>query len=119
MKSGMDRKKKVLSADIIVTGTKEKPYFEIKYKEVGKKHYNLGFGSYYLGYVFEWKDEYLEVIEKRNILKKILQINMRQKIIKCITKIILNNYKNKALQCGLYGTAEHINSILDINESIF
>lgn len=72
LKSGTDRKKKVLSADIIVTGTKDKPYFEIKYKEVGKKHYNLGFGSYFLDYVFEWKDEYLEVVEKRNALKKLL-----------------------------------------------
>ena len=97
MKSGMDKKLKVLSADIIVTGTEDKPYFAIKYKEVGKKHYNLGFGSYFLDYVFEWKDEYLEVIEKRNVLKKLLQINMRQKIIKCITKLTLNNYKNKAL----------------------
>lgn len=72
MKSGMDRKLKVLSADIIVTGTKDKPYFEIKYKEVGKKHYNLGLGSYCLDYVFEWKNECFEVIEKRNVLKKIL-----------------------------------------------
>lgn len=68
----MDRKLKVLSADIIVVGTKDKPYFEIKYKEVGKKHYNIGLGSYYLDYVFEWKDECLEVVEKRNVLKKLL-----------------------------------------------
>lgn len=68
----MDKKLKVLSADIIVAGTKDKPYFEIKYKEVGKKHYNLGFSSYCLDYVFEWKDECFEVIEKRNVLKKLL-----------------------------------------------
>ena len=68
----MDKKLKVLSADIIVAGTKDKPYFEIKYKEVGKKHYNLGFSSYCLDYVFEWKDEHLEVVEERNVLKKLL-----------------------------------------------
>ena len=34
---------KVSEIEIIVTGKKEKPYFEIKYREVGKRHYNIGF----------------------------------------------------------------------------
>lgn len=52
-----ERKIKVSSIDIIVTGTKDKPYFEIKYKEVGKDYYKEGFGSYCLDYVFDWKNE--------------------------------------------------------------
>ena len=46
---------KVSDIEIIVTGKKEKPYFEIKYREVGKRHYNIGFSSYNLDYVFDWK----------------------------------------------------------------
>lgn len=42
---------KVSEIEIIVTGKKEKPYFEIKYREVGKRHYNIGFSSYNLDYV--------------------------------------------------------------------
>lgn len=65
-----DKKLKVLSADIIVTGTKDKPYFEIKYKEVGKNHYNIGYSSYCLDHVFEWKNEYFTVVKKKNVLKQ-------------------------------------------------
>lgn len=65
-----NEKLKVLSADIIVTGTKDKPYYEIKYKEVGKNHYNIGYGSYCLDYVFEWKNECFTIVEKKNVLKR-------------------------------------------------
>lgn len=57
-------KLKVTKADIIVTGTKKKPYFEIKYKEVGKKHYNIGFGSYDLNNVFKWREEEMEIVSE-------------------------------------------------------
>ena len=53
----LEEKIKVTSLEIIVTGTKDKPYFQIKYKEVGKEHYNIGYGSYDLNYVFDWKKE--------------------------------------------------------------
>ncbi len=66
---------KVSEIEIIVTGKKEKPYFEIKYREVGKRHYNIGFSSYNLDYVFDWKEKCFEVIKpKRNIFRKILGI---------------------------------------------
>lgn len=60
----MNEKTKVISAEIIVTGTKDKPLFEIKYKEVGKDYYNIGFGSYYLENVFEWREKYLEIVNE-------------------------------------------------------
>ena len=53
----------VTSLEIIVTGTKEKPYFEIKYKEVGKEDYNIGYSSYDLNNVFDWKEECFELVE--------------------------------------------------------
>ena len=55
---------KVTKADIIVTGTKKKPYFEIKYKEVGKKHYNIGYSSYDLNNVFKWREEEMEIVSE-------------------------------------------------------
>ena len=56
-------KVKVTSLNVIVTGTKENPYFEIKYKEVGKEHYNIGYGSYDLNNVLDWKEECFEIIQ--------------------------------------------------------
>lgn len=56
-------KTRVTELEIIVTGTKEKPYFEIKYKEVGKEHYNIGYSSYDLNNVFDWKEECFEVVQ--------------------------------------------------------
>lgn len=66
---------KVSEIEIIVTEKKEKPYFEIKYREVGKRHYNIGFSSYNLDYVFDWKEKNFEVIKpKNNIFRKIFRI---------------------------------------------
>ena len=58
-------KVKVTSLEIIVTGTKDKPYFEIKYKEVGKEDYYIGYSSYDLNNVFEWKEECFELVEEK------------------------------------------------------
>ena len=69
-----NEKIKVTSLEIIVTGKKEKPYFEIKYKEVGKRDYNIGYSSYDLNNVFTWRDECFEIVNhKRNIFKKLFK----------------------------------------------
>lgn len=57
-------KTKVSSADIVVSGTPEKPYFCIHYQELDKDYITIGFGSYNLAYVFAWRDQYLEIIDK-------------------------------------------------------
>lgn len=63
-----EKRIKVTSAEIIATGTKglrqDKPYYEIKYKEVGKNEYNIGFGSYKLPYVLHWLDTCFEIVEQ-------------------------------------------------------
>lgn len=56
------KKIKVTELEIIVTGTKERPYYEIKYKEVGKDYFNIGYSSYYLNNVFDWKEECFEIV---------------------------------------------------------
>lgn len=60
----VEEKIKVTSLEIIVTGTKDKPYFEIKYKEVGKEDYNIGYSSYDLNNVFGWKEECFEIVNQ-------------------------------------------------------
>lgn len=63
-----ERRIKVTSAEIIATDTKglrqDKPYYEIKYKEVGQNEYNIGFGSYKLPYVLHWLDTCFEIVEQ-------------------------------------------------------
>lgn len=60
----LEEKIKVTNLDIIVTGTRDKPYFEIKYKEVGKEGYNIGYGSYDLSNVLDWKEECFEIVNQ-------------------------------------------------------
>lgn len=55
-------KVKVTSAEIIVSVIKGKPYFEIKYREVGKSNYNIGYSSYDLENVIGWKNECFEIV---------------------------------------------------------
>lgn len=67
---------KVTSLEIIVTGKVEKPYFEIKYKEFGKRDYNIGYGSYDLKNVFAWREECFEVVNhKKNIFQRLFKIS--------------------------------------------
>ena len=57
-------KTKVESLDIIVTMMEDKPYYEIKYKEVGSDHFCIGYSSYRLDYELEWKKQYVELVER-------------------------------------------------------
>jgi len=43
---------------IIVSGTVEKPFFEIVYLDLKDGDIHIGFGSYDLAYVFQWLKEY-------------------------------------------------------------
>lgn len=64
-----EEKIKVDKAMIIVSGTKEKPYFEILYHVVGKGYDNVGYSSYDLNNVFDWKEECFEVV-KQSMLQR-------------------------------------------------
>lgn len=45
---------KVSSAEIVVHGTKEKPYYEIKYFDLSDNEMHIGYSSYNLDIVFEY-----------------------------------------------------------------
>ena len=49
---------KVSSAEIVVHGTKEKPYYEIKYFDLSDNEIHIGFSSYKLDLVFESLEKY-------------------------------------------------------------
>ena len=59
-----DIKVKVDKAIIIVSGTKEEPYFEILYHRLGENDDRIGYGSYCLTNVFNWREQYLEIVNK-------------------------------------------------------
>lgn len=58
-------KLKVAYADIIVVGRIDKPYFMIRYKEIGKDEICEGYGSFNLDFVFMWKEQFFEIVEER------------------------------------------------------
>ena len=60
----VNEKTKVTKAYIIIEWIREKPYYEILYHEVGKNYDTIGFGSYCLDNVRQWKEEYLEIVEE-------------------------------------------------------
>jgi hypothetical protein len=51
-------------AKIIVSGTAEKPYYDILYFDPTDNNYHIGFGSYFLEYVFKWLSEEFEIIDE-------------------------------------------------------
>lgn len=55
---------KVSCLDIIVTMIGKKPYYEIKYKEIGEDVYHVGYSSYKLENVLAWKDECFEIVKE-------------------------------------------------------
>lgn len=58
-------KEHVVEAEIVVHGSQEKPYYEIKYRKAGKADYSIGYSSYNLDIVFEFLDKYFVFDNKR------------------------------------------------------
>lgn len=50
-------------AYVIVERYHGKPYYNILYFDPTDKDYHIGFGSFYLEYVFKWLDEEFEIVE--------------------------------------------------------
>lgn len=56
-------KARVNSLEIIARMLDDKPYYELKYRQVGKKDYSIGYSSYDLKTVLGYIDEYFEIVE--------------------------------------------------------
>lgn len=77
-----EKRIKVRSADIVVRGTLEKPYYEIKYQTTDGE-WHMGYSSRKLEYVFWWLDNCFEIIsyeqEIRNkAIEEFLEEAMKQ-----------------------------------------
>lgn len=55
---------KVSELEIVVRIICARPYFELKYREVGKNHYTVGYSSYDLEKVLIWRKEYFELVKE-------------------------------------------------------
>lgn len=56
-------KAKVDSLEIIARMLDDKPYYELKYRQVGKKDYSIGYSSYDLKTVLGYIDTFFEIAE--------------------------------------------------------
>lgn len=56
-------KAKVDSLEIITQMLDDKPYYELKYRLVGKNDYSIGYSSYDLKIVLGYIDEYFEIVK--------------------------------------------------------
>ena len=57
-----NNKIKITSAEIVVHGTAEKSYYEIKYYDLADGKCHIGYSSYNLNYVFKWFEECFDVV---------------------------------------------------------
>lgn len=59
-------KAKVNSLEIITRMLDDKPYYELKYRQVGKKDYSVGYSSYDLKTVLSDINTYFEIVENND-----------------------------------------------------
>ena len=59
-------KVRVSSAEIVVHGTKENPYYEIEYFDLSDNEIHVGFSSYKLDFVFEYLEKYFDIVNEEN-----------------------------------------------------
>lgn len=106
-------KNKVTDLKIIVQMVGDKLYYELKYREVGKEYYSVGYSSYDLKIVLGYIDEYFEIVKSDNHTNADMIRNMSDKeLAEWINK------KNMCEQCvytpgGLCMKKPCINGILE------
>lgn len=59
-------KAKVDSLEVIARMLDDKPYYELKYRQVGKKDYSIGYSSYDLKVVLSYINTYFEIVENND-----------------------------------------------------
>lgn len=98
-------KARVNSLEIIAHMLNNKPYYELKYRQVGKSDYSIGYSSYDLKIVLGYIDTYFEIVESdkptnadkiRNMSDEELAEFIHKMEVTCFVDII--GYANK--DCG-------------------
>ena len=59
-------KVRVSSAEIVVHGTKENPYYEIEYFDLSDNEIHIGFSSCKLDIVFGYLEKYFDIVNEEN-----------------------------------------------------
>ena len=65
---------KAIRPHIIVTGTVEKPYYEILYYDTSDNAWHIGYSSYNLANVLKWKEELFEVVGEIEDMKPAVEM---------------------------------------------
>lgn len=102
---------KVSSAEILVHGTKEKPYYEIKYRDLSDGQIHEGYGSYNLDYVFEWLEECFEIIPEKDADRMSISEQINELRIAAV-------YKEHSLKMLLEQAADTIESLSEKLENM-
>lgn len=115
--NGCVEKIKVSSAEIVVHGTKDKPYYEIKYRDLSDGQIYEGYSSYNLDYVFEWLKECFEILSEKeinrmSISEQVKELRYKADIYNTLGSAWeLNRAEAKKLQSLLYQAADTIESL--------
>ena len=93
-------KRKTNFAKIIVSGTADKPYYEIMWLDYMDGQYHIGYGSYNLNFVFQWLAECFEVEDAPTV-----------EVVSCRNcEFCYYNSSSEAYKCmsmnGMYGTVD-------------
>ena len=59
----LDNKIKTSEIMIIVGGSVDEPYYSIRYYDLSDDEWHVGFSSYFLSNVMDWKTLYFEIVE--------------------------------------------------------
>lgn len=59
----LDNKIKTSEIMIIVGGSVDEPCYSIRYYDLSNNEWHVGFSSYWLPYVMDWKNQYFEIVE--------------------------------------------------------
>lgn len=65
----LDNKIKTSEIMIIVGGSVDKPCYSIRYYDLSDNEWHVGFSSYQLSYVMNWKHEFFEFVEPVESIK--------------------------------------------------
>lgn len=58
----LDNKIKTSEIMIIVGGSVDEPCYSIRYYDLSDNEWHVGFSSYWLPYVMDWKNQYFEIV---------------------------------------------------------
>ena len=59
----LDNKIKTSEIMIIVGGSVDEPCYSIRYYDLSDNEWHVGFSSYWLPYVMDWKNQHFEIVE--------------------------------------------------------